>query len=250
MYDPVKDGVAKSFESVVYTEVAPPAHLGQLVHCFWEMRTKTDLAEDFTLHAMPDACVNVLFNQQDTRRPAIGRDEPGGGQLRFRRQAAGTALVPPGLSGVFCGPVALHPFVPEADRLHARPVQQDVRCLIFTIFSKRFALQWFWKAHGLHTHRKETLMRKVGWFDIYVEDMERAQTFYETVLNTKLSPMDDPKARIWAVGSLVELHQRAASAVRDEVVAETPSQARAARWSTFPATIALWKKPGWWQPAA
>ncbi len=93
-------------------------------------------------------------------------------------------------------------------------------------------------------------MRKVGWFDIYVEDMERAQTFYETVLNTKLSPMDDPKARIWAVGSLVELHQRAASAVRDEVVAETPSQARAARWSTFPATIALWKKPGWWQPAA
>ncbi len=27
-------------------------------------------------------------------------------------------------------------------------------------------------------------MRKVGWFDIYVEDIERAQAFYETVLNT------------------------------------------------------------------
>ena len=35
-------------------------------------------------------------------------------------------------------------------------------------------------------------MRKVGWFDIYVEDMDRAQTFYEPVLDTKLSPMDDP----------------------------------------------------------
>ena len=35
-------------------------------------------------------------------------------------------------------------------------------------------------------------MRKVGWFDIYDEDMERAQTFYETVLDTKLSPMGDP----------------------------------------------------------
>lgn len=35
-------------------------------------------------------------------------------------------------------------------------------------------------------------MRKIGWFDIYVEDMERAQTFYETVLGTTLSPMDDP----------------------------------------------------------
>jgi len=35
-------------------------------------------------------------------------------------------------------------------------------------------------------------MRKVGWFDIYVEDMERAQAFYETVLDTRLSIMDDP----------------------------------------------------------
>jgi len=35
-------------------------------------------------------------------------------------------------------------------------------------------------------------MRKVGWFDIYVDDMDRAQRFYETVLDTTLSPMDDP----------------------------------------------------------
>lgn len=35
-------------------------------------------------------------------------------------------------------------------------------------------------------------MRKVGFFDIYVDDMNRAQTFYETVLNTELSPMGDP----------------------------------------------------------
>jgi uncharacterized protein len=35
-------------------------------------------------------------------------------------------------------------------------------------------------------------MRKVGWFDIYVEDMDRAQAFYEQVLATTLLPMDDP----------------------------------------------------------
>jgi predicted enzyme related to lactoylglutathione lyase len=35
-------------------------------------------------------------------------------------------------------------------------------------------------------------MRKIGWFDIYVEDMERAQAFYEAVLQTTLSPMGDP----------------------------------------------------------
>ena len=67
MYDPVKDGVAKSVESVIYTEVRPPVALGDLVHCFWELRTETDLGDDFTLHAMPDACVNLLFDQRDTR---------------------------------------------------------------------------------------------------------------------------------------------------------------------------------------
>lgn len=35
-------------------------------------------------------------------------------------------------------------------------------------------------------------MRKIGWFDIYVDDMERAQAFYETVLDTTLASMDDP----------------------------------------------------------
>ncbi len=35
-------------------------------------------------------------------------------------------------------------------------------------------------------------MRKVGWFDIYVDDMDRAQQFYESVLDTTLAPMGDP----------------------------------------------------------
>ncbi len=67
MYEPVEDGVPKAAESVIYTEAAPPESLGELVHCFWELRTETDLADDFTLHALPDACVNLFFNQYDTR---------------------------------------------------------------------------------------------------------------------------------------------------------------------------------------
>ncbi len=30
----------------------------------------------------------------------------------------------------------------------------------------------------------------VGWFEIYVQDMARAQKFYEAVLNCKLSPLN------------------------------------------------------------
>lgn len=32
----------------------------------------------------------------------------------------------------------------------------------------------------------------IGWFDIYVSDMNRAVTFYENVLQQKLSPIGDP----------------------------------------------------------
>ena len=37
------------------------------MHYLWELRTVTDLADDFTLHAVPDACANLLFNQLGTR---------------------------------------------------------------------------------------------------------------------------------------------------------------------------------------
>jgi hypothetical protein len=46
-------------------------------------------------------------------------------------------------------------------------------------------------------------MRKVGWFDIYVDDIERASAFYEALLDTTLTPMDDPNdpsARMMAFG--------------------------------------------------
>ena len=35
-------------------------------------------------------------------------------------------------------------------------------------------------------------MRKAGFFDIYVDEMQRAQKFYEDVLQTKLQAIEDP----------------------------------------------------------
>lgn len=32
----------------------------------------------------------------------------------------------------------------------------------------------------------------IGWFDIYVEDMDRAVAFYETVFQQRLEPVGDP----------------------------------------------------------
>ena len=32
----------------------------------------------------------------------------------------------------------------------------------------------------------------IGWFDIYVDDMDRAVSFYQTVLNQQLDRLEDP----------------------------------------------------------
>ena len=63
MYDPIQDGIAKTTQDVTNNEAKPPSHLSNLVHSYWELKTDKKLAEDFCLHALPDACVNVLFNQ-------------------------------------------------------------------------------------------------------------------------------------------------------------------------------------------
>lgn len=67
MYDPIKDGVDKTVKSVSYTEEKPQGGLSEYVHSFWELKTDEKLPDDFCLHALPDACVNILFNQVDTR---------------------------------------------------------------------------------------------------------------------------------------------------------------------------------------
>ena len=40
----------------------------------------------------------------------------------------------------------------------------------------------------------------IGWFDIYVNDMNRAVLFYESVLKHKLAPMGDPTGETRMMG--------------------------------------------------
>ena len=38
----------------------------------------------------------------------------------------------------------------------------------------------------------------VGWFEIYVQDMERAKTFYQNVLKAPLQRLNSPDIEMWA----------------------------------------------------
>lgn len=66
MYDPIKDGMKKNIGPVIYNEAKPSQDLRNIVHSYWQIKTQTPLKDDFTLHAIPDACINILFNQNNT----------------------------------------------------------------------------------------------------------------------------------------------------------------------------------------
>lgn len=42
------------------------------------------------------------------------------------------------------------------------------------------------------------IMNPVGWFEIYVQDMNRAKSFYEGVFQTKLEKIENPEIDMWS----------------------------------------------------
>ena len=38
----------------------------------------------------------------------------------------------------------------------------------------------------------------VGWFEIYVQEMDRARAFYESVFSTRLDRLESPEIEMWA----------------------------------------------------
>jgi uncharacterized protein len=55
---------------------------------------------------------------------------------------------------------------------------------------------------GEATHKETPIKHNpVGWFEIYVQDLKRARKFYESVFQTKLTKLNNPKVDIWGFPS-------------------------------------------------
>ena len=56
----------------------------------------------------------------------------------------------------------------------------------------------------------------VGWFEIYVQDMSRAKTFYESVFKTQLQKLDSPGVEMWAFPMQPEANGASGALIRME----------------------------------
>jgi predicted enzyme related to lactoylglutathione lyase len=56
----------------------------------------------------------------------------------------------------------------------------------------------------------------VGWFEIYVQDIERAKKFYESVFQTQLAKLDSPGLEMWGFPMNMERSGSSGSLVKME----------------------------------
>lgn len=56
----------------------------------------------------------------------------------------------------------------------------------------------------------------VGWFEIYVQGMDRAKRFYEAVFSVRLEPLENPDIEMWAFPMQPELPGAAGALVKME----------------------------------
>jgi predicted enzyme related to lactoylglutathione lyase len=56
----------------------------------------------------------------------------------------------------------------------------------------------------------------VGWFEIYVQDMDRAKTFYEKTLQVSFEKLESPELEMWAFPFNMEAPGAAGSLVKME----------------------------------
>jgi uncharacterized protein len=54
----------------------------------------------------------------------------------------------------------------------------------------------------------------VGWFEIFVDDMNRAKKFYETVFGVSLSKLDSPGRDMWAFAGQMNAYGAPGSLVK------------------------------------
>jgi len=54
----------------------------------------------------------------------------------------------------------------------------------------------------------------VGWFEIYVDDMDRAKAFYESVFGVQLSRLENPEIELWAFPMTMDVYGASGALVK------------------------------------
>lgn len=60
-YTPIQPTIKQSENGVTYQELKPHDELQDFIHCYWQLKTTTQLQEYFTYRVVADGCIDIFF---------------------------------------------------------------------------------------------------------------------------------------------------------------------------------------------
>lgn len=60
-YKPIQPTVHQNNNEIFYSEIQPSIELENFVYCFWQLKTRKKLVENFTYRVVSDGCIDIFF---------------------------------------------------------------------------------------------------------------------------------------------------------------------------------------------
>lgn len=61
LYHPIQPTIKQSEKNVTYQEIIPNQELQQFIYCYWQLKTKHPLTEQFNYRVVADGCIDIFF---------------------------------------------------------------------------------------------------------------------------------------------------------------------------------------------
>lgn len=70
-YRPIQPTVDAKNEEIRYHEIKPTRKVSNLIYCYWQLKTQTELRGHFNYRVVSDGCVDIFFNSQNPKENFI-----------------------------------------------------------------------------------------------------------------------------------------------------------------------------------
>lgn len=71
LYHPIQPTIKQSEENVTYQEITPNEPLQEFIYCYWQLKTKHQLSDQFNYRVVADGCIDIFFELNDSKNSFV-----------------------------------------------------------------------------------------------------------------------------------------------------------------------------------
>jgi AraC-like DNA-binding protein len=71
LYHPIQPTIKQSVENVMYQEITPTETLQGFIYCYWQLKTKHQLSDQFNYRVVADGCIDIFFELDNPKNSFV-----------------------------------------------------------------------------------------------------------------------------------------------------------------------------------